>query len=379
MTQQTGLSTAIAERQQQQGQQAQGPATMGAMLQRMAPEFAKVLSPRLPVETFMRLALTEVRGNPRLLDCSQASLLGALVTAARLNLEPGGPLGQFYLTPRNIWNPNVGQKEWQVVPIIGYRGLRDLALRTGLVHSIQAFIIRDGDEFEYGSNETRGFWHEWRPSDSDEDESDRDWKGVLTIAQLPGAGKPVWRYLGKGAVLARKASGAAGDSGPWKTFEEAMVRKTGIRAIANDLPSSSIMREAVLADERVQFFTAGDARPRPAEIEGPPGQPDEAGLNEQTGEVPVQPPQQEQPQAPAPQRAPRARRAPAKKAAAAPEPPAAQGAGNEPTADRDTREFEQQQQPERAKVRAPVPPPDEPEPPWVNTLPIEDPPEDGPQ
>jgi recombination protein RecT len=355
MTQQTGLSTAIAERQQQQGQPVQGPATMGAMLDRMAPEFGKVLSPRLPVDTFMRLALTEVRNTPRLLDCSGPSLLGALMTAARLSLEPGGPLGQFYLTPRNIYVPALGRKEWQVVPIIGYRGLRDLALRTGLVHSIQAFIIREGDEFEYGSNETRGFWHEWRPADSDEDESDRPWKGVLTIAQLPGSGKPVWRYLGKGAVLARKKAGAAGDRGPWADFEEAMVRKTGIRAIANDLPSSSVMREAVLADERVQVWTAGDTRPRPAEIEAPPA---EAGLDQQTGEVPTTNPEPE----PAPrQRAPRTRRQPPQKEAPT-QPPAGE------------------QEAQGARTRLPVPGPDEPEPPWMpGDVPVEEPPADGPQ
>lgn len=296
-----GLSGAIAQRQQERGQQVaqQQPAggTVDTLLRAMTPEFAKVLPATLPPDTFVRLALTEVRSNPELATCSQASFLGALMTAARLNLEPGGPLGQFYLTTRNNKVRGRGDEpdrwEKQVVPIIGYRGLRDLALRSGKVVSIQSFIVREGDEFRYGSNETRGFWHEWIPADTDEDQSERDWKGVLTIAQLAGSGKPVWRYLTKNAVLARKNRGAAGDKGPWKTDEEAMVRKTGIRAIVTDLPSSSIMQMAVQADEQVQVWRAGDAAPRPAhqQIEAPA----EQGMDPATGEVPRDNPEPEQP------------------------------------------------------------------------------------
>lgn len=300
---QQGLAGAIATRQQERQQVA--PATRAdearAMLDAMAPEFGKVLADSLPVETFVRLALTECRTNPQLLQCSAPSLMGALMTAARLNLEPGGPLGQFYLTPRRVSVNIDGEwvKQWQVVPIIGYRGLRDLALRTRLVTSIQPFIIREGDKFVYGSNETRGFWHEWTPLDSDEDQSDRPWKGVLTIAQLPGSAKPVWRYLDRKAVLARKARGAAGDKGPWKDDEEAMVRKTGIRAIAPDLPSSSVMQIAMATDERVQVFRSGDEAPttlqhqiEPPPAEGPPA-PQEPPPAEEPPPPPAEEPQQQ--------------------------------------------------------------------------------------
>jgi recombination protein RecT len=263
-----------------------GQNTAGALLHRMGPEFAKVLT-SIPPDTFLRLALTEMRNNPALAACTTESLMGALMTAARLSLEPGGPLGQFYLTPRTVKIANRPTKV--VVPIIGYRGLRDLALRSGRVASIQAFLIREGDEFRFGSNEQRGFWHEWNPLDTDEDESDRPWTGVLTVAQLTGTGKPVWRYLSRNAVMARKAVGAAGDRGPWKDHEEAMARKTGIRAIATDLPSSGVLAEAVRADEQVQVWRAGQEQPKT--ITGPVAQqhqPQEdvpPGVDATTGEV----------------------------------------------------------------------------------------------
>jgi recombination protein RecT len=265
---QSRLSGAIAQRQQQ-GQAVApsggGQMTVHAMVQSMSGEFAKALPSVMPVDTFMRLVLNELRANPKLAECTTPSLLGALMTSARLGLEPGGPLGQFYLTPRNIkvkaTRDNPEHYEQQVVPIIGYKGLRDLALRSGKVSSIQSFLIREGDSFAYGSDEARGFWHEWRP-DPDGDE-DRDWTGVLTIAQLTGGGKPVWRHLTAKQVLSRKARGAAGDRGPWATDEEAMVRKTGIRALIPDLPSSSVLAEANRADEQVQVWRVGQHEPQP--------------------------------------------------------------------------------------------------------------------
>lgn len=327
--QQTVLSSAIAQRQPQGQGVAPGPSTIEARLRLMAPEFGKVLAPTLPPETFLRLALNEVRANPMLLQCTEASFMGALMTAARLQLEPGGPLGQFYLTPRRI------NGVYQVVPIIGYRGLRDLALRTRLVSAVQALIVREGDEFRMGSDERRGFWHEWTPAATDEDESDRPWRGVLAIAQLTGGEKPVWRYLDRKAVLARKAKGSAGDRGPWKEFEEAMVRKTGIRAIANDLPSSSIMALAVRADEQVQVWHAGQAEPQPAEpqqaIEPPPA------------EGPAQQPEPE-PEQPVQQR---------------------KGRGRAPAAQ------QPQEAPQPATQGLPGPPPPDPE-----DYPVEDPPEE---
>lgn len=259
----TDLSAAIAK--QQEGRAvAPGPASVEAALEAMRFEFQKVLPTFLPTDTFLRLALNELRASPTLARCTIPSFMGALMMGARLGLEPGGPLGQLYLTPRNLQvaGADRGVKAWQVVPIIGYRGLRDLAIRSGKVDSIQSFLIREGDTFRYGSNEERGAWHDWIPADSDEDESDRPWTGVLTVAQLGVAKKPVWRYLSKKAVLARKAAGAAGDRGPWKEHEEAMVRKTGIRAIANDLPSSSVLIEAVRNDERVMVWRQGDTAPQ---------------------------------------------------------------------------------------------------------------------
>jgi len=224
------------------------------LVQKMQPELAKALPPHVGIDTFMRLALTELRTNPSLVRCSGESLLGALMTAARLGLEPGGPLGQFYLTPRRSKDEG-----WVVVPIVGYQGLRDLAYRSGFVRSLNAVIVRDGDEFTQGANESRGHWFDWVPADAS---SDRRVIGVLGLAELTTGGR-VFRYLDLAQVLARKARGAAGDKGPWGSDFDAMVMKTGIRDVAHDLPKSTRFALATVADEQVQHYRPGDPQWEP--------------------------------------------------------------------------------------------------------------------
>lgn len=259
------VSSEIARRNQPQGSQPPaGQSTIGALVQAMAPEFQKALPTTFPVEHFMRLALTEMRANPKLLDCSQASLLGSLMLAARLGLEPGGPLGQLWLTTRDVTDRASGEKVATVVPIIGYQGLRDLALRSGLVLSVQSILVREGDQFSRGANIERGIWFDWFPADVEEEET-HPWRGVLTVAKLAGGGT-VWRYLTKQQVYKRRDSGGGTKGFGWRDWEEAMVLKTGIRALSSDLPKSTKFAEALRADETPQVWTPGQPpEPRPLE------------------------------------------------------------------------------------------------------------------
>lgn len=92
-----------------------------------------------------RITLTTLRTNPKLLECSVESLLGAVLQSAQLGLEPN-LLGSCHFIPYK------GQVSFQ----IGYKGLIDLATRKGEVINIVAQEVRQGDNFnyEFGRNET---------------------------------------------------------------------------------------------------------------------------------------------------------------------------------------------------------------------------------
>lgn len=104
----------------------------------------------LTPEKMIRVALTAMSRNPDLLDCTQHSLIGCVLTSAQLGLMPDEVLGEAYLIPFN--NTRKGVKECTF--IVGYRGLCQLAMRSGMVRSVSARAVfaaneTDGDKFEY--------------------------------------------------------------------------------------------------------------------------------------------------------------------------------------------------------------------------------------
>lgn len=223
-----------------------GKRTAHDLVRSMTGEFAKVLPQAVPVDTFLRLALTELQRNTDLQACSAPSLLGALMLSAQLGLEPGGPLGHLYLTPRRL------KGDMTVVPIIGYKGLVELARRSGKVGTVKAQIIRKGDHFDQGFDTARGGEYTvWRPADLDEK---REPIGVLAWATLTDTDAVQTRFTPMDAVNARRDRGAAGQKGPWATDRDAMIRKTGIRALAPDLPQSTALALAQRADERITEY-----------------------------------------------------------------------------------------------------------------------------
>src|SRR5690554_3088052 len=128
------ISNAVAQRQN----------TLTALIERQKPEIARALPKHMDPDRLARIATTVLRQTPQLGQCTPESFLGALMTCAQLGLEPG-PLGHAYLVP--FKNNKTGMFEVTFIP--GYRGLVELARRSGQVQSVQAHVVREGDRFDY--------------------------------------------------------------------------------------------------------------------------------------------------------------------------------------------------------------------------------------
>lgn len=105
----------------------------------MKPQIEKALPSVMTPDRFTRIALTAVSVNPKLGACTPESFCGAMMQAAQLGLEPNTPLGQAYLIPYG------NQAQFQ----IGYKGLIELAHRSGEFKSIEAHTVHENDEFSY--------------------------------------------------------------------------------------------------------------------------------------------------------------------------------------------------------------------------------------
>ncbi len=132
--------------------------TIAHLLESQKKQIALALPKHLTPDRLMRVALTAMSKNPKLLECSPTSLLGSVIQSAQLGLEPDGALGEAYLIPfGKSYKDDKGnwQKRYECQFMPGYRGIAKLVRNSGDVISIMAKEVCANDffEFEYGINE----------------------------------------------------------------------------------------------------------------------------------------------------------------------------------------------------------------------------------
>ncbi|EED5540305.1 recombination protein RecT [Salmonella enterica subsp. enterica serovar Saintpaul] len=209
------------------------------------PSMKEQLSAALPrhmtAERMIRIATTEIRKVPALGDCDTMSFVSAIVQCSQLGLEPGGALGHAYLLPFGNKNEKSGKKNVQL--IIGYRGMIDLARRSGQIASLSARVVREGDDFSFEFGLEEKLVH--RPGENE----DAPVTHVYAVARLKDGGTQFEVMTRKQIELVR-AQSKAGNNGPWVTHWEEMAKKTAIRRLFKYLPVSIEIQRAVSMDEK---------------------------------------------------------------------------------------------------------------------------------
>ena len=200
----------------------------------MAKQQLQIVSPdNVKAERMMRLMANAIRTTPKLGQCDPLTLLGAMMTCASLGLEPNTVLGHAYLIP--FENRKKGVTEVQLV--LGYKGMVDLARRSGHVVNIHADVVYKADEFsfEYGSNQHL----KHVPAGERSKPTHAYCHAKLTDGEafivLPYAEVLKVRDASQGYKTAVKYGKK--DS-PWIAHEHQMARKTAVRALFNELPIS---------------------------------------------------------------------------------------------------------------------------------------------
>lgn len=214
------------------------------------------------VDSYLQAAYREVLRSPLLVQAAQESgptLLGAVMLGATLQLPIGGPLGQFYLTPRSAKRGDVWVQT--CVPMLGYRGFFELGYRSGIVRSFDYLIVREGDEFRQGANSERGTFFDWEQyaggeySENDDAGKIRPLRGVVAIAHLAAGGRPAFHYLSRTEIERRRPKRTTNT--PWEgPHADAMYVKTAHRELAKYLPMSIQVAQAVVSDEQAQRYDA---------------------------------------------------------------------------------------------------------------------------
>ena len=240
--------------------------TMQQYIKKMEGEIKKALPAVMTPERFTRIVLSALSANPKLAQTTPQSFLAAMMTAAQLGVEPNTPLGQAYLIP--YWNKKTNCSECQFQ--LGYKGLIDLAYRSGEVSIIQAQVVYENDSFVYSFGLEPVLKHTPAPMNRGEP----TFVYAVFRTKDGGYGFDVMSILDIHA-FAQTYSKAYG-SGPWQTNFEEMAKKTVLKRVLKYAPLKSDFLRGVAQDDTIKSEVSDDMYAVPGTV---------IDVNAHTGEV----------------------------------------------------------------------------------------------
>lgn len=218
-------------------------ATLRTSIERNAEGFAQALPDHVKPDRFIRAALTAINVVPKLSRCTAPSVIAGLMQAAQLGLEVADVRGQCYLIPREDRRAGVMKASFQ----LGYRGMIDLAARSGITVSSEE--VCDGDILDYQLGGRRFLKHV---------PTLRGDRGpafaYYAVATFRDGREPEFKIMGKGQIeqhrdrFASTRTKGGEITGPWVDHFDSMARKTVIRQLLNYLPVAVELRDAMHVD-----------------------------------------------------------------------------------------------------------------------------------
>jgi recombination protein RecT len=222
--------------------------TMQTYIKSMEGEIKKALPSVITPERFTRMVLSAISTNPKLGSCTPTSFLGAMMSAAQLGLEPNTPLGQAYILPYQ--NKGVLEAQFQ----LGYKGLIDLAYRSGEVELVQAHIVYENDKFECEYGLDAKLTH--IPADSNRGNAIKVYAMFKT--KSGGYGFEVMS-MDDIREHAKKYSKAYSSSfSPWTTNFEEMAKKTVLKKCLKYAPLKSDFVRGIVQDGSIKNEISDD-------------------------------------------------------------------------------------------------------------------------
>lgn len=243
-----------ATKNNQSVQKAGKPSTLRDFIKQMEGEIAKALPTVITPERFTRMVLTALSTDKKLELCTPQSFLGAMMTAAQLGLEPNTPLGQAYLIPYK--NKGVLECQFQ----IGYKGLIDLAYRSGEVEIIQAQVAYENDEFDY----ELGLDPKLKHKPAKDNRGNPIYYYAIFKTKSGGYGFEVMSIHDIKVHAKKYSQSYSSEYSPWqKNFDE-MAKKTVLKRVLKYAPLKSDFVRAIAVDETVKKEISDDMYTVPA-------------------------------------------------------------------------------------------------------------------
>jgi len=220
--------------------EAKKPETIVDLIQRMTPQIKLALPKHVTADRLARIAVTAIRQNPKLGQCTAISLLGGIMQSAQLGLEPNTPLGHAFLIPYWDSKNRVFEANFQV----GYQGIIDLCYRSNIYQVIYAMEVYQNDQFDYRYGLDPYLQH--KPANQPEGEPIYYYAVYKT-----SEGGSDFRVWSREKIIAHAklySQTFAKDFSPWKTNFDAMAKKTVLKDLLKYARRSVELQRAISID-----------------------------------------------------------------------------------------------------------------------------------
>ena len=196
-------------------------------------------------DRFQEIALAAAINDPNLADCDMVSKLSALNECCQLGLIPDGNLQHVHLVPFK----NSRKDIVECTVILGYKGLIELARRSGLVTTVEAGVVYENDTFVFSKGINPECHHiPWGVKGL---EDSGDMRGVWAASWLRIGGPPQIEFMHVKEIDAvmRSSKGSDKPQSPWQKHYPMMARKTVLKRLAKHWPLSPEVGRILAQDD----------------------------------------------------------------------------------------------------------------------------------
>lgn len=200
-------------------------------------------------QQFITSIVSAVQANPQLQECTNTSILSSALLGQSLKLSPSPQLGHYYMMPFKNNKNNTTEAQF----VIGYKGMIQLAIRSGYYKRLNVLAIKEGELVRYN------------PFDEDikvnliEDEEQREAAPTIGYYAMfeytNGFRKAIyWSKKKMEAHALRYSAGYKAKKGYtfWEKDFDAMAYKTMLRQLISKWGIMSIdMQQAYESDQAV--------------------------------------------------------------------------------------------------------------------------------
>jgi recombination protein RecT len=202
------------------------------------------------VERILAISTFVVKSNPKLMKCTPESIISAVIMAAMSGLDPNPARGELWFVPYKNQDGT-----FSVQLQTGYKGEKQLAYRSGLIESIYARAVYEGDQFEHIMGIRESITHKAGANFGDETKV----VGAYAVAYLKGSNTPVLEVMNRRQIERIRLKNAEQRPGmynklgepksAWASDYDMQARKSVFKRLCEkELPSSIEWNEWMYLD-----------------------------------------------------------------------------------------------------------------------------------